>query len=432
MTIVNVDPLLAEELFQHIWQFRLFSRSGLTTLEGEPVSVDHPGQWNRHAGPDFTAARIRIGNTLWVGNVELHLKTSDWFRHGHQHDPLYRSVILHIVFEHDMNEGTTNGIPILELQPAVPKLLLQRYESLRQSAAFVPCSGQANDVSPLIWACWKDRLLVERLELKADMLKGWLLQTQYDWEEVCFRALARAAGMPVNGDAFLCLAQSLPYRVLARGQHDLFYLEALLFGQAGMLEDTATDAYMLGLQREYHYQRHKHRFTPLATGHWKWLRMRPASFPCMKIAFLAALMHKVPRLFSRILEATDAGSLERLLQVRPSDYWLTHYRFGKAVDRAQLPGTRAVHNMLINTILPLLYLYGREKGDDRCQEKAIAFMRQLPAEENHVLRGWNAMNINADSACDSQALLQLKQYYCDEKHCLKCAIGAKLLRSELT
>ncbi|SHN77220.1 DUF2851 family protein [Chitinophaga sp. CF418] len=431
MTIVNVDPLLAEELFQHIWQFRLFTQSGLTTLEGEPLHIDHPGQHNRHAGPDFTAARIRIGDTLWAGNVELHLKTSDWFRHGHQYNLQYRNVILHVVFEHDMPEGTTRGIPILELQHAIPKLLLQRYESLRQSAALIPCAGSLADVPELVWMGWKDRLLVERLEQKADLLKAWLLQTQYDWEEVCFRAMARAAGMPVNGEVFLHLAQSLPYKLLLRHQHDLFRLESLLFGQAGMLDEIAPDLYMKGLQREYTYLRHKYRLTPLDAQNWKWLRMRPASFPSMKIAFLATLLHKIPHLFSRMLDAPDVTSLEKMLQVRPSDYWLTHYRFGKPVNRTQLPGTRAIHNILVNTVLPLLYLYGREKGDSRYQEKAINFMGQLPAEENHVMTVWNTLNIKADSAGESQALLQLKQYYCNEKHCLKCAIGTRLLRSDL-
>ena len=428
MTIVNVDPLLAEELFQHIWQFRLFTQSGLTTLEGEPLHIDHPGQHNRHAGPDFTAARIHIGDTLWAGNVELHLKTSDWFRHGHQYNLQYRNVILHVVFEHDMKGETTHGIPILELQHSIPKLLLQRYESLRRSATFIPCAGSLAEVPALIWTGWKDRLLIERLEQKADILKTWLLQTQYDWEEVCFRAMARAAGMPVNGEVFLRLAESLPYKLLLRHQHDLFLLEALLFGQAGMLEGIATDPYMTGLQREYGYLRHKYDFTPLDAQNWKWLRMRPASFPSMKIAFLAAQIHKNTHLFSRILEAADAVSLEKMLQVPPSDYWLTHYRFGKPVSRTQKPGTRAIHNILINTVLPLLYLYGREKGDSRYQEKAVSFMGQLPPEENHIIAGWNVLNVNAKSAMETQALLQLKQYYCDEKHCLRCAVGVRLIR----
>lgn len=431
MTIVNVDPLLAEELFQHIWQFRLFTQSGLATLDGESLHIDHPGQHNRHAGPDFTAARIHIGGTLWAGNVELHLKTSDWFRHGHQYNLQYHNVILHVVFEHDMKGSTTNGIPVLELQHCIPKMLLQRYELLRRSAAFVPCAGSLTEVPALIWTGWKDRLLVERLEQKAAIMKTWLLQTNYNWEEVCFHAMARAAGMPVNAEMFLRLARSLPYKLLLRHQHDQFRLEALLFGQAGMLDGVAADQYMTELQQEYNYLRHKYQFVPLESQHWKWLRMRPASFPSMRIAFLVALLHKNTRLFSQVLEATDVASLEKLLQVRPADYWHTHYRFGKPVSKTHEPGTRAIHNILINTGLPLLYLYGREKGDSRYHEKAISFMRQLPPEKNHVIAGWTALNINADSAGDTQALLQLKQHYCNEKHCLGCAIGVRLLRNSI-
>lgn len=500
MTIVNVDPFMSEELFQHIWQFRLFTQSGLTTLEGDPVQIDHTGQMNRHAGPDFTGARVRIGATLWVGNVEMHLKTSDWFRHGHQYNLQYRNVVLHVVFEHDMEGLSTHGIPVLELQHCIPRLLLQRYKGLRQSAAFVPCAGSVGEVPPLVWMGWKDRLLVERLEQKTVLLKSWLVQTQYDWEEVCYRALARGAGLPVNGEVFLALAQSLPYKLLLRHQHDIRQLEALLFGQAGMLgtgerqgektgercivdgippdkrrslggdeadlmhtsgcismdknvcensekvgliragdidEGTASrernriipDDYMIYLQREYAYLRHKYKLLPLEGQRWKWLRMRPASFPSMKIAAMAALLHHQKRLFSTMLDAPDVKHLEKLLSVSPSDYWHTHYRFGKPVRRTSMPGQSAVHNMLINTVLPLLYMYGREKKDSVLQERAIAFMGQLPPEDNHVMRGWKALHINAGSAGETQALLQLKQVYCEEKRCLQCAIGARLLRS---
>jgi hypothetical protein len=462
MTIVNVDPLLAEELFQHIWQFRLFTQSGLTTLEGEPLHIDHPGQHNRHAGPDFSGARIRIGPTLWVGNVELHLKTSDWYRHGHQYNLQYRNVVLHVVFEHDMVTRSTNDIPVLELQHCIPKLLLERYESLRQSVSFIPCAGSLGEVSPLVWTGWKDRLLIERLEQRADVLKAWLLQTRYDWEEVCYRAMARGLGMPVNGEVFLRLAQSLPYKLLLRHQRDISKLEALLFGQAGMLDAPvsgrgaaageveergsrqgsgrgdvgrksnvliATDDYLLQLQQEYAYLQHKYRLRPLDGQSWKWLRMRPASFPSMKIAFLAALLHKTGHLFSHMLDAPDAASLGNLLRVQVSAYWQTHYRFCKQVVRTRQPGIAAAHQILINTVLPLLYLYGREKKDSRYQEKALAFFSQLPPEENHVIAGWNELNINAGCAGETQALLQLKQWYCDEKHCLKCAVGAKLLRN---
>ncbi|TWW01006.1 DUF2851 family protein [Chitinophaga pinensis] len=480
MTIVPVDPIMSEELFQHIWQFRLFTQSGLSTLEGDPVQIDHPGQLNRHAGPDFTAARIRIGNTLWVGNVELHLRTSDWFRHGHQHNLQYRNVVLHIVFEHDVAGDNTHGIPILELRYCIPKLLLQRYEWLRQSQAFVPCAGSVAEVPSLVWTGWKDRLLIERLEQRADVLKVWLLQTQYDWEEVCYRALARGIGMPVNGETFLALARSLPYKLLLRHQHDQLQLEALLFGQAGMLEDKRgdvaddewklnrdeaevsgemrrsiggdevdliagsvadqgvikgvetrgiSDEYMRRLRQEYTYLRRKYKLIPMDGQRWKWLRMRPASFPTMKIAAMAALLHRHAHLFSVMLEAKDAATLIKLLEVPLSGYWQTHYRFGKPVAQTRMPGKRAVHNMLINTVLPLLYVYGREKKDGDYQEKAVAMLRQLPPEDNHLIREWKALHVSAGSAGETQALLQLKQTYCEEKRCLHCAVGARLVRS---
>jgi hypothetical protein len=428
MTIVNVEPLLTEQLFQHIWQCRLFSQSDLTTLEGERVRIDYPGQHNRHAGPDFTAARIQIGQQLWAGNVELHLRTSDWYKHGHQHNAQYQRAILHVVFQHDMPELTTQGVPCLELQHCIPKLLLQRYTHLKEAAAFIPCGGAVRHISPLVWLNWKDRLLVERLEQKADVMKGWLLQTKYDWEEVCYLAMARGLGVPVNSEQLLQLARSLPYKLLRRHQHHQLQLEALLFGQAGMLERTFTEDYPLALQREYAFMRRKYRLQPLSVQQWKWLRMRPVSFPTIRIASLAALVHQSQHPFSLILEATDIGTLEKLLHTRLSDYWSTHYNFEEKQTRLKSPGEQSVRHLLINTILPLLYLYGREKQESSFQERAIQWMHLLPAEDNHIIRDWNELGINANSAADSQALLQLKQHYCDEKRCLQCNAGAKLLK----
>jgi len=521
MTIVNVNSLLDEELFQHIWQFRLFTQSGLTTQEGESLQIDHPGQLNRNAGPDFNNARIRIGTTLWIGNVELHLKTSEWFRHGHHHNLQYRNVILHVVFEHDMKDVRTNGIPILELQYGIPKLLLQRYEGLRHSAAFVPCAGSVAEAPPLIWTSWKDRLQVERMEQKADVLKNWLMQTRNDWEEVFYQAIARGLGGPVNGENFLRLARSLPFKLLRRHQHNLLQLEALLFGQAGMLEEEeeipkqgknlpvpdpgrydagtyqtgggdvaggfpgdylsgaessrsvndcasqdgsqasgytgkvqaalkhrtrggldqvlpaeseagrASDEYFQLLKQEYNYLRHKYQLQPMNKQSWKWLRMRPASFPGVKIAYLAALLYKGERLFSRILEATDISSLMAILKVKPSAYWKEHYAFGKKMLRNPKPGKSAAHSILINTVFPLLYQYGREKGNGEYQERALNCQSQLPPEDNHIISRWKMLGISALNASDTQALLQLKQAYCDGKHCLRCAVGAKLLRKSI-
>jgi hypothetical protein len=428
---MSVTPLLTEELFQHIWQFRLFSTTGLATLAGEPVQIVHPGYHNRDAGPDFTAAKIRIGATLWAGNVELHLRTSDWYRHGHHRNGQYGNVILHVVFEQDVHDGGIAEIPCLELQEQIPKLLLKRYEQLRQSAAFVPCEYGARRVPHLIWHSWKERLLVERWERKTGMLQAWLLHTRYNWEEVCYWAIAQSFGMPVNATPFLQLAQSIPHNLLLKHQSGLLQLEALLFGQAGLLPGRCTDGYPQLLQQEYAFLQHKYRLQAMRPHLWKWLRMRPASFPTMRIAALAALLHQAPRLFSRILEIEHMASLERLFSIQPSAYWREHYRFSGTATHTRGPGRTAVHNILINTVLPLIFLYGREKGLRYYQERALHFIGQLPAEENRISSGWKRAGIIQQCALDSQALLQLKQYYCNEKKCLQCAVGAKLLKEGL-
>lgn len=430
-TVVNVSPLLNEELFQHIWKLRLFTQSGLSTLDGQPLQVLHPGLHNDHAGPDFIAARLRIGNTQWAGNVELHLRTSDWYRHRHQYNHQYDNVILHVVFEHDMKELTTEGIPCVELQQHVPKLLLEHFERLKASAAFVPCGKAAGQVPYLVWETWKDRLLAERLERKADRLQSWLLSNRYNWEEMCYWSIAESFGLPVNREAFLQLAQSLPYNLLIRHQHSLFHLEALLFGQAGMLEEAFKEDYPARLQQEYHYMRHKYRLQPLSGHLWKWLRMRPSSFPTIRIACLAALLHKGSHLFSKLLEADNLQDQEGLLTVQPSLYWQQHYRFDMPVSNVLHPGQAAVQGVLINSVLPVLHLYGREKMRYEYQERAAEFMNKLPAENNRVIREWALLGIKAKSALDSQALLELKNYYCQEKRCLDCAVGVKLLKEDI-
>ncbi|NLR57084.1 DUF2851 family protein [Chitinophaga polysaccharea] len=423
-----VNPPLSEELFQHIWAFRLFRQDHLTTVTGEPVEILHPGVLNHHGGPDFSAARIRIGTALWIGQVELHLRTSDWFRHGHQHNPQYGRIILHVVFIHDMPGKGIPGVPCLELQERISKLLLQRYEALRSLAPFVPCAAQAAQVPPLTWISWKDRLLAERWERKISGLQSWLLATHGNWEEVCYWAIAQSYGIPVNAAPFLQLAQSLPYRTLIRHRHQHIQLEAFLFGQAGMLEADHTDAYALQLQDIFTHLRHKYRLQPMAAHQWNWLRMRPAAFPTVRLATLAALLGKTTHIFSQLLEAKDMTALEQLFFVQPSAYWRTHYRFGQPVAQAQCPGRQAVHTILINTVLPLLFFYGQQKQQKYYQEKALHLLQQLPPEKNNITHQWALLGVKLENALESQALLQLKQYYCNEKKCLYCAIGAKIIR----
>lgn len=431
MTIVQITPLLTEELFQHIWQYRLFNQAGLTSLEGEPVQIIFPGRRNTNAGPDFIAARIRIGKTQWAGNVELHLRTSDWYRHRHQHNPQYGNMILHVVFEHDVTAPVPSDVPCLELQQYIPKLLLRRYAYLRQSEAFVPCGMNAAKTPPLVLMAWKDRLMAERLERKAGIMQGWLRQNKYNWEEVCYWAIVRSFGGPVNSEMFLQLARSLPYQLVLRHRHNLLQLEALLFGQAGMLEGSFEEEYPQHLQKEYAFLRHKYRLQPMQGRLWKWLRMRPSSFPTIRIASLAHLLYRHAHFFSQIMETTELPALEKWLDMPPSPYWEYHYRFDTPVVQTRRPAKAAIHNILINTVLPLLYLYGKERGAAHYQERALNMMARLPAEENSVIKGWKETGMEAECAADSQALLELRQSYCEQKKCLDCAIGVRLLRQGL-
>lgn len=420
-----VDPLFPEELLQHIWQFGLFNQHHLATMAGEPITIIRAGTLNRDAGPDFTAARISIGGVEWAGNVELHYRTSDWRKHGHQRNPRYDNVILHVVFEHD---ASVVDIPCLELQQRIPKMLLRRYQQLKASAAFVPCAPLLHRVAEDVWESWRGKLLRERMERKTGVFMNWLQQNHFNWEEVCFRAMAQALGMPVNTSAFLQLAQSMPFVLLARQRQHLQRLEALLFGQAGMLSGTFKDAYPQQLQEEYLFLQHKHQLEPLPSHGWHWLRMRPSSFPTMRIACFAALLHNTPHLFSRILETEELAALEKLFVVAPSAYWEDHYRFDIPAIRTAGIGKATVHHILINTVIPLLHLYGKHMGLPQYQQRAMKFLQQIPAENNRIIRGWAAENTIATSAWDSQALLQLKQYYCEEKRCLDCTVGKRLIR----
>ncbi|MCW3463651.1 DUF2851 family protein [Chitinophaga nivalis] len=424
---MRVNPPLTEELFQHIWEFRLFQQEHLFTTDGEPVQIIYPGLHNHHDGPDFTGAKIRISHTLWVGHVELHLRTSDWFRHRHDQQQQYQRIILHVVFRHDMPGREAVNAPCLELQQYIPKLLLHRYEVLRRSAAFIPCAGRAAQVPLLTWLSWKERMLAERWERKMNALRAWLLLNKYNWEEVCYWAVAQSFGMPVNALPFLQVAQSLPYPVLMRYRHQSLHIEALLFGQAGMLEEDFADVYALQLQHEFMHLQHKYRLLPMAGHLWNWLRLRPAAFPTIRLATFGALLQQTSHLFSRILEAPDVTTLEQLFLVQPSAYWHTHYRFGHTVDKTLRPGRQAVYGILINTVLPLLFLYGQQQNLKYYQEKALHFLQQLPAENNKITKGWRQLGVHQENALESQALLQLKQYYCDEKRCLQCAIGAKII-----
>ncbi len=423
---------MKEELLHYAWRMRRFHHHALFTTDGQTVDILSPGQHNADAGPDFLNARLRIGDTVWAGNVEMHLKSSDWLQHQHQQDPAYDNVVLHVVYEEDKPIQRSNGtlIPCLEMKNRISRRLAANYQRLLQQESWVPCANSLNEVSDLTKNLWLDRLAAERLEHRAGLIDARLQRCQQDWETVFYQFLARSFGSKVNGDPMEMLAQQTPLLLLNKYRHSVFQMEALLFGQSGLLEGQSfSEEYPRRLQQEYRFLRKKHGLKPIPAQAWKFLRLRPANFPTIRIAQLAALLHQTVSLFSKVMAAQDAKELEHLFEVKLSNYWWTHYSFDKpSPQQAKALGQRTVHLIIINTIAPFLFCYGRAKKDNRLQERALDLLEALPAESNKIIRRWQEAGLRATSAYHSQAMIQLKQQYCDQRRCLQCAIGNALLK----
>ena len=419
-----------EHLLQYIWQHLYFNKDELLTVQNEPLQILFQGSRNTNQGPDFSAAKINIGKVTWAGNVELHVKTSDWIKHGHTGDVHYNNVILHVVYEHDV--AADSNLPVLELKSRISNNLLSYYKQLMTQSSFIPCSNQQQQVNELVWQSWKERMIAERLQQKTERIAQLLQQTNRHWEETFWQLLARNFGTPLNADAFELIAKSLPVTLLAKHKHQIHQLEALLLGQAGLLEEDFTEDYPVLLQKEYHFLQRKHQLKPI-TQLLQFLRMRPSNFPTIRLAQLAMLIHQSSHLFSKVIEATSVQQLRTMLQVTANDYWHYHYTLNEISPfKKKQVGQVMVNNLLINTIIPLLFVYAQEQQNHSLKEKAIQWLQQLPKEKNSVTAHWEAIGVQHQSAFDSQALLYLKKEYCLPKHCLQCAIGSSLLKKQLT
>lgn len=423
-----------ELLLQYLWKNVLFNPASLKTTEREVVTVLHPGWQNTNAGPDFTEAKVRIGNTTWVGNVELHLRTSDWHKHGHGSNPEYRNIILHVVYEDDEPLAGTS-FPTLELKPYLDNTIIDRYYHLMSLNRSIPCAAQLKSVPDIVWVTWLDRLLAERLESRLDEWHLLWVQAGNDWRTLLYYRLAANFGFHVNREAFLELALSLPLSILTKHRANLLQTEALLLGQSGLLTGDRPDAYMQELEREYHFLRRKYQLTPLVPHRWKFMRLRPPNFPTIRIAQFAMLVHKSLDLFARMMEVKNEAEIMPLLNVHAGSYWDNHYRLGEQVNESQVKhlGREAAVNIMINTVAPMQYLYSRLQAKASLHEDSLNLLQSLKPENNAVLREWNNVGVTAENAAQSQALLQLFRYYCSVKGCLNCTIGHRLIRKgELT
>jgi hypothetical protein len=417
-----------EEFLHYIWKYRLF-KGILQTSEGEEIEILSPGIHNHNSGPDFSDARLRIGSAMWAGNVEIHINTSDWLKHGHQNDPAYDNVVLHAVYNNDVSVHDSR-IPLLEMKGFFEENLFIKYRSFIDARLWVPCANQITAVPAPDVTLWLERMLIERLERKADFISGFLELGKNNWEEALYFTLARSFGFNVNALPFEMLARSLPYTILARHADNLFQVEALVFGQSGLLTEEATDRWAQDLFNEYTFLRKKYHLIPISGHLWKFLRLRPVNFPTIRLSQFSNLLCHSQRLLSRILECATADDLMKLfLGVVPSPYWETHYMFDREVaPRQKTLGKDSVNLLMINAVLPFMFVYGRAIDDDVLCNRALDFFNQFPGEKNVITQNWAKSGMDVSTAFNTQALIGLKSAYCDKKKCLDCRIGNYLLR----
>lgn len=425
---------MSESFLHYLWQFQYYAKANLYTTAGEEIIVFNPGYRNSHAGPDFQQARVRIGALEWVGSVEIHIHASGWHDHRHDLDKAYDTVVLHVVWNDDKPVLRSDGsvLPTLELKQRVNEKFLLDCKRLVNSPERIPCAAALPEVPELIRFSMLDRSLISRLETRSLMVRNLLQRNGNSWEETCYQLLAKNFGFKVNAEPFLQLAQGLPLKVLLKHADKSIQVEALLFGQAGFLEDEKQqDEYYNLLRREYKVLQQKYALggSRLNKAQWKFLRLRPANFPTVRLAQLSRLVCEQQNIFSKVITAGSYEALKRILTVEQPDYWRHHYLFAKG-SKTEISGLgeMSIHMIIINTIVPLLVAYGKLKDEQYFVDHAMMMLQHVPSESNVVTRQWASLGMKSRTAFDSQGLLELHHQFCLKHRCLECTIGAFLLR----
>ena len=427
--IIVKDTKIMERLLQYVWKYRLYSAIDLQTTDGISVTVIDPGIQNTDAGPDFFNAKIQLFGRLWAGNIEIHRKASDWKNHHHDQDPAYDSVILHVVEEADSVAYRTTGEIIPQAVMQIPEVIKSNMDWLLSRETSLPCAERMHEVEPLHISAWMNALLTERLERKVDDIFTLLEQHKDDWNEVFYIILTRNFGFGNNSDAFEWLAKSLPFQTIRKQRCNSLQIEALLFGQAGLLTGTLDDPYYRLLQQEYQFLQKKYKLKQVDYGTIKQLRMRPINFPHLRLAQLAAVWTHNDTLFSRILEDNQLETLKECFDVSLSEFWDTHYhfRFSSPIKKKTI-GINATHIILINTVVPILFAYGKKKQKPDYCAQALYMLENIPREHNSLIISFINAGIAVKNAADTQALIQLRREYCEKKKCLYCRIGFCLIK----
>lgn len=420
---------MQEDFLHYVWKHKAFSTVSLKTVNGENIAIKQLGQHNQNAGPDFFNAQLRIDGQLWAGNVEIHIKSSDWYVHNHENDKAYDNVILHVVWEHDSEiyRKDNSKIPTLELKYQVDKALLENYQRLIKSKSWINCENDISGVDDFTLSHWLERLYIERLERKSQDILKLLQQANNDWEAVLFKMLLKNFGLKINGEAFLSLANSIDYSVVRKLQGDTLEIEALLFGQAGLLEVDVQEAYFLDLKNRYRFLCQKFKLDNQGVLPAQFFRLRPPNFPTIRLSQFVNLYTLEHHLFSKIMTLHNREGFYKLFKKGVTEFWMTHYTFTKTSKPSKKLLTKSFIDLLIiNTIIPIKFCYAKSQGQ-MIEGEIFDLIKEIKLENNSVIEKFMQLKTVEKNALSSQALLQLKQHYCDKNKCLQCAIGNQLI-----
>ena len=423
---------MKEDFLHYIWKFKKFTLADLKTTNGESISIINSGQYTQLSGPDFFNAQVEIDGQKWAGNVEIHLKSSDWYAHHHEKDDNYDSVILHVVWEHDSEIFRKNNteIPVLELKNLISPAVLNNYESLMAPKSWIYCEKQIQNIDEFTLKSWQERLFFERLERKSIPIQKLLVDTNHDWEAVLFSVLAKNFGLNTNGEIFLKIANSIPFHIFRKECFEVENLEALIFGNSGLLDSEKEDVYYKDLQFRFYYLLHKYQIEKPIIEPVQFFKHRPDNFPTIRLSQLANLYHKQQNLFSKIIATKSIADIYDLFDISVSDYWNNHYQFDKESPKKKKILTKSFIDLLIiNTIIPIQFAYAKHLGKE-ISEDLIEILNNVKPERNAIIDKFNSFGIKSKNAFDTQSLLQLKNEYCNKSRCMDCNIGVELLKNK--
>ncbi|AWH85202.1 DUF2851 domain-containing protein [Flavobacterium album] len=422
---------MKEDFLHHVWHYKKFSIHGLKTVQGEDIEILNAGQYLQQTGPDFFNAQIVIGGQKWAGNVEIHLRSSDWYLHSHENDPNYDNVVLHVVWDHDTQvlRKDNSEIPVLELKHYTDPKLLESYNALAAAKTWIYCEKELETMNSFILENWKERLFFERLERKAAPIIQLAQETGNDWEAVLFCFLAKNFGLNTNGNAFYAIAGSLPFALVRKESFDAGNLEALFFGRAGLLDGDPEDVYPLDLKARFEYMSNKHQLQRVHIDNLEFFRHRPDNFPTIRLSQFAALYNAHQNLFSKIINCATVEEIYKVFEVQASAYWQSHYTFDKESTKKRKALTASfIDLIIINTVIPFRFAYAKSTGKE-VSEELVALLQAVAPEKNAIVDKFRSFKVTAGSAYDTQSLLQLRNEYCSRKRCMQCALGLELLKS---